>query len=232
MHPPQIVILAAGMGTRLGRPWPKPLTELSDGRSIMGQQIENVRAAFGPQACILVVVGFKLELILEAFPDVAFAYNELYDQTNTNRSLLKALRVSAPGSVLWMNGDVVFDPAVLERCKPLIESETSFVCVNTATVGEEEVKYAVDEDGRISQLSKSVQDALGEAVGINFVSAASRASLQRSLEACADADYFERGLELMIEREGCLIEPLDITDLYAVEVDFEEDLARANTLMG
>ncbi|MFM8893954.1 MAG: NTP transferase domain-containing protein, partial [Actinomycetales bacterium] len=79
MHPPQIVILAAGMCTRLGRPWPKPLTNLSDGRSIMGQQIENVRAAFGSRAYILVVVGFKLELILEAFPDVAFAYNELYD---------------------------------------------------------------------------------------------------------------------------------------------------------
>ena len=28
------VILAAGMGTRLGRPWPKPLTPLADGRTI------------------------------------------------------------------------------------------------------------------------------------------------------------------------------------------------------
>ncbi|MEC7001408.1 MAG: phosphocholine cytidylyltransferase family protein, partial [Actinomycetota bacterium] len=27
----QAVILAAGMGTRLGRPFPKPLTPLSDG---------------------------------------------------------------------------------------------------------------------------------------------------------------------------------------------------------
>ena len=26
----QAVILAAGMGTRLGRPWPKPLTPLSE----------------------------------------------------------------------------------------------------------------------------------------------------------------------------------------------------------
>ncbi len=34
----QAVILAAGMGTRLGRPFPKPLTPLSDGRTIMEQQ--------------------------------------------------------------------------------------------------------------------------------------------------------------------------------------------------
>ncbi len=36
----QAVILAAGMGTRLGRPFPKPLTPLSDGRTIMEQQID------------------------------------------------------------------------------------------------------------------------------------------------------------------------------------------------
>ncbi len=34
----QVVILAAGMGTRLGKPWPKPLTPLADGRSIMQQR--------------------------------------------------------------------------------------------------------------------------------------------------------------------------------------------------
>ena len=36
----QIVILAAGMGSRLGRSLPKPLTELSDGRSIMHCQLQ------------------------------------------------------------------------------------------------------------------------------------------------------------------------------------------------
>ena len=39
----QVVIFAAGMGTRLGKPWPKPLTPLADGRSILQQQIENVQ---------------------------------------------------------------------------------------------------------------------------------------------------------------------------------------------
>jgi choline kinase len=67
--PVQAVILAAGMGTRLGRPWPKPLTPLSDGRTIMQQQIDNLRASFTDPR-ITTVVGFKLELILEAFPDV------------------------------------------------------------------------------------------------------------------------------------------------------------------
>ena len=223
----QAVILAAGMGTRLGRPWPKPLTPLSDGRTIMQQQMDNLRAAF-PDVRITTVVGFKLELILEAFPDVSYVYNEAYDQTNTNRSLLKALRLSADGGVLWMNGDVVFDPEVLERVKNLIAAEQSFICVNTAAVGEEEVKYTVDADGFVQYLSKTVIDALGESVGINYVSAADKPRLIERLAECADLDYFERGIELMIARDGVRVLPHDISDLFAVEVDFEEDLSRAN----
>jgi choline kinase len=223
----QAVILAAGMGTRLGRPWPKPLTPLSDGRTIMQQQIENLRTAFG-DPLITTVVGFKLELILEAFPDVSYVYNEVYDQTNTNRSLLKALRLSGDGGVLWMNGDVVFDPAVLTRVQPLIDDEQSFICVNTAVVGEEEVKYTVDADGFVDRLSKQVTDALGEAVGINYVSASDKPLLIARLAQCEDADYFERGLELMIENDAARVLPYDIKDLFAVEVDFEEDLSRAN----
>lgn len=225
--PVQAVILAAGMGTRLGRPWPKPLTPLSDGRTIMQQQIENLRTAF-PEVRISTVVGFKLELILEAFPDVSYVYNEVYDQTNTNRSLLKALRLSGEGGVLWMNGDVVFDPTVLTRVQDLIDAERSFICVNTAVVGEEEVKYTVDADGFVDQLSKQVSDALGEAVGINYVSASDKATLITRLAECTDGDYFERGIELMIANDAARVLPYDIKDLFAVEVDFEEDLTRAN----
>ncbi len=228
----QAVILAAGMGTRLGRPWPKPLTRLNDGRTIMQQQLENLQLAFGEDLRVLTVVGFKLELILEAFPDVAYAYNESYDQTNTNRSLLKALRLTPPGGVLWMNGDVVFDPGVLERAKDMMAQGRSFICVNTAAVGDEEVKYTVDDRGNVAQLSKSVSQPLGEAVGINYVAPTDRESLIAGLAACADNDYFERGIELAIERDGMQVYPLDITEFFAVEVDFEEDLTRANAHLG
>ena len=223
----QAVILAAGMGTRLGKPWPKPLTPLSDGRTIMRQQMDNLTATFA-DVRITTVVGFKLELILEAFPDVTYVYNENYDRTNTNRSLLKALRQSADGGVLWMNGDVVFDPRVLERVSDLIDAGQSFICVNTAVVGEEEVKYTVDAEAFVDRLSKTVTDALGEAVGINYVSGTDKPLLIERLAECDDSDYFERGIEIMVEKDGARVMPFDIRDLFAVEVDFEEDLSRAN----
>jgi choline kinase len=216
------------MGTRLGRPFPKPLTPLRDGRSIMAQQFDNIHAGLGDGARVTIVVGFKLESILEAFPDATYVYNELYDQTNTSKSLLKALRASHDGGVLWLNGDVVFDPHVLERVRDLIATGTSFVCVNTAAVGEEEVKYTVDRDGHIASLSKSVTDALGEAVGINYVAANDKPAIIERLAEAEDHDYFERGIELAIEKDGLHFLPVDISDLFAVEVDFAEDLDRAN----
>ena len=224
----QAVILAAGMGTRLGRPFPKPLTPLSDGRTIMEQQIDNLRQVFGADVRITTVVGFKLDLILEAFPDVTYIYNEAYDQTNTNRSLLKALRLSTEGGVLWMNGDVVFDPQVLEKVSDLMQSDTPFICVDTAAVGDEEVKYTVDDDGYVDELSKQVVNARGEAVGINFVSASDKPTLIDRLSECSDADYFERGIELAISHDSMRVMPVDIGEFFAVEVDFEEDLTRAN----
>jgi choline kinase len=224
----QVVILAAGMGTRLGKPWPKPLTQLSDGRSIMQQQMENVQTVFGDKARVTVVVGFKLEMIMEAHPTASFVYNEVYDQTNTSKSLLRALRASQESGVLWLNGDVVFDHKVLERVADRIAADKSFVCVNTSTTAEEEVKYTVDAQGYIKELSKTVKGALGEAVGINFISSREKADVITQLDACGEQDYFERGLELAIEKYGLQMEPIDISDLFAVEVDFQDDLDRAN----
>ncbi|HXH32818.1 MAG TPA: phosphocholine cytidylyltransferase family protein [Plantibacter sp.] len=224
----QVVILAAGMGSRLGRSLPKPLTELNDGRTIMQQQFDNIHHAFGASAKVTIVVGYKLEHIIEAFPDASFVYNEQYDQTNTSKSLMRALAASQAGGVLWMNGDVVFDPAVLDRAAAMIAKDRSFVTVNTSKVSDEEVKYTTSAEGYIKELSKTVVGGLGEAVGINYISSQDKMMLHRYLTKVGDQDYFERGIELAIEHESMLVEPVDISDLYAVEVDFAEDLERAN----
>ncbi|QAY61054.1 phosphocholine cytidylyltransferase family protein [Microbacterium protaetiae] len=224
----QTVILAAGMGSRLGRSLPKSLTRLNDGRSIMGQQHDNLHAAFGREVRITTVVGYRAETIVEAFPHADYVYNDRYDQTNTSKSLLRALSASGRGGVLWMNGDVVFDPRILGRAVPLIEADRSFVAVNTSKVSDEEVKYTVAPDGAIKELSKTVVGGIGEAIGINYISSGEKRALIRQLHRVDDQDYFERGLELAISEDGIKLTPLDISDLYAVEVDFAEDLERAN----
>lgn len=229
---PQVIILAAGMGTRLGRPHPKPLTRLDTGQTIMAQQFQRVREAFGDGVRITVVVGFKMDLIMEQHPDALFVYNEVYSETNTSKSLLKGLRSTVDGGVLWMNGDVVFAKGVLESLADVVTSDRTFVSVDRSTVADEEVKYTVDGDGFILELSKQVLGGLGEAVGINYVASGDKAALIRRLDECGDQDYFERGLELAIAEDGVQILPVDISEHFVVEVDFEDDLARANQQHG
>lgn len=224
----KIVILAAGIGSRLGNPFPKPLTPLNNGKTIMGMQVANLAYKFNMDD-INVVVGFKKDLIMERFPDLLYIYNPFFDCTNTSKSLLKALKKSRNTSVLWLNGDVVFDGNLLSVLQGHIDSENSFVAVNTSKVAEEEVKYTL-KDGYIDELSKNVKNGLGEAVGINFIAQKDINSFITRLEECDDNDYFERGLEMAIAQDGVKISAIDISKFDCMEVDFRDDLENANKL--
>ena len=194
----------------------------------MEMQVGNLFNAFNIED-ISIVVGFKKELIMEKFPELTFIYNPFFDQTNTSKSLLRALKKNKGNSVLWLNGDVVFDEKLLSVLKPYIDRDQSFVAVNTSKVAEEEVKYTL-KDNYIHHLSKTVKNGLGEAVGINFIAQKDINQFIKRLEECADNDYFERGLEIAIEKDGLKISVVDISLFDCMEVDFKEDLANANNL--
>ncbi|MCY2687358.1 phosphocholine cytidylyltransferase family protein [Salinimicrobium sp. TH3] len=224
----KIVILAAGIGSRLGNPFPKPLTPLKGGKSIMEKQVENFSEYFNEHD-ISVVVGFKKDLIMERFPDLTYIYNQFFDATNTSKSLLKALKKYRNEDVLWINGDVIFDSELFSVLNREIEASHSFVAVNTSRVAEEEVKYTL-KNGKIDELSKQVKNGLGEAVGINFVTKQDMPVLLEQLENCDDNDYFERGIEKAIAENNMQVNAVDISDFRCMEVDFKEDLEAANNL--
>ena len=104
--------------------------------------------------------------------------------------------------------------------------------MDTNTVADEEVKYTLDADGYVDALSKTVVGGLGEAVGINYVSSADKATLIDHLAVCGAQDYFERGIETAIETAGLPVLALDISEFFVVEVDFAADLERANVEVG
>jgi choline kinase len=88
----------------------------------------------------------------------------------------------------------------------------------------------VDSEGHILELSKSVAAPLGEAIGINFVGQSDKFALIDGLVAADDTDYFERGIEIAIDQSASTFLPVDISDFYAVEVDFEDDMVEAQRL--
>ncbi|ANH61497.1 phosphocholine cytidylyltransferase family protein [Dokdonia donghaensis] len=223
------IILAAGIGSRLGNPYPKALTPLKNGKSIMEMMVESLSSYFSIND-LLTVVGFKKNSIMERFPDITYIYNPYFDTTNTSKSLLCALKKCRDESVLWLNGDVVFDPLLLNELVPHIEKDQSFVAVNTCSVADEEVKYTL-EDGYIQNLSKEVINGLGEAVGINYISAKDVPLFIKELEACEAQDYFEKGLEVMIAKHQTKIQAVDISKFNCMEVDFKEDLEHVNSFL-
>ena len=225
MRKPLVIILSAGMGSRLGRPYPKALTMLNAGETIFSRQLKIFRE-FG--LTVMVVVGFKKDLIMEADPGVLYVYNANFDTTNTSKSLLCALRHICDQDVLWINGDVVFDPGIINQ---ILRQKDSLVAVNDARVGDEEVKYEVDESGYISAISKNVLHPRGEALGINAIEADHLENFKRHLEAVGDQDYFERGMELLIQETGPVFRPLNVGRQTCVEVDFREDLERARLMI-
>ena len=127
--------MAAGKGLRLGNPFSKTLTPLSNGKTILQHQLDNLTHYFSIDD-IVIVVGFKKELIMEASSEVAFIYNPLYEQTNTSKSLWMAIKKFRDHDIFCLYGDVVFDGRVIERMFVNMKEGQSCMCVNTLEVGE------------------------------------------------------------------------------------------------
>lgn len=218
------IILAAGVGSRLGNSLPKPLTELASGGSILEWQVKNLKSSSCPQ--IIAVVGFKKELIMEKFPDILYVYNPDYLKENTSKSLLRALSL-IDEDVLWLNGDVVFHPKTIGK---ILNRKKAAMLVNSSKVGEEEVKYTLSSSGFIKEIAKTVSNPKGEAVGINFFPKESLAPLRENLARCKKEDYFEYAIQLSID-QGMEVEAVECAEDDCVEIDFPEDLKKANELI-
>ena len=218
------IILAAGIGSRLGNLDPKPLTKLSNGESILKRQINYLSEYIGINN-IYIIVGYKKDVIMEAFPELLYIYNNCYDTTNTSKSLLLGLqKIDEKEDVIWLNGDVVFEKELLLQ---IIQCSQSCMAVNINSVGEEEIKYNLFEDGTIKDVSKAVNPALGEAVGINKMILSDLHQFKANLEKCHNQDYFEKALELSIQN-GMKVIPVDISDYLCMEIDFVDDLKQIN----
>lgn len=228
------IILVAGASRRLaqvtgGRP--KSLMDVG-GKPILYHQLDAVERA-GVREVALVVGYHKEEVITAArqYPgklSFRFFENHVFDRTNTLYSLYLARDVIVEGDFFYLNGDVVFDPEILQRlaAAPL----GSWLAVDTKTCAEEEVKAQCQGD-RVVRLSKEVPPAVarGEFIGIARFAISDAplfvASLDKAVAAGEVLAYFELAVERILDQTPVRV--LDVSDLAAVEIDFPEDLAAA-----
>ncbi|KAF3362682.1 hypothetical protein PHSC3_000922 [Chlamydiales bacterium STE3] len=222
-----VVILAAGLGSRLDleSKCPKALTKLENGESLLGLQIKFL-SRFLDKDRVLIVVGYHYESIMTNFPELTYCFNPDFASENTAGSLRRALR-KVNGDLLWLNGDVIFHPDVI---KAILNFGYTSMVVDEKSVTDEEVKYRTNESGEILEVSKEVLNPRGEAVGINFFKKEDLPLLKHYLEECQPTDYFEKAIELAIN-QGLKVKALPVPSDFCCEIDFSEDLARANQMI-
>ena len=236
------VILAAGMAKRL-RPLtdtkPKCLLKVGE-RTLLERTIDAMRQA-GIQE-FLVVTGYRGEMIrsfLEGYAKtckVSFTFldNTDYEHNNNIYSLWMACQKVRVSEFLLMDSDILCDPAAVVR---IAQEQTSALAVNRHELGEEEMKVVVDADSRITEISKTCrpEDAMGESVGIEKITADYCEALARELDQMILQEglidiFYERAFERLIP-QGHTFKVVDTTHYFSYELDTPEDFQRAQELM-
>ena len=233
------IILAAGVGRRLNqdRPQPKCLLEFG-GLTLLERHCRNLTACGIEQLSLC--VGYEADQIASALRDISrptalLHYNPLYT-LGSSLSVWHVRHALAGGDdVVLMDADVLYHPEILQR---LVRSPTPncFLMDREFAPGDEPVKICM-AGARIVEFRKCVAaglsyDRIGESVGFFKFDAATALRLACLIDAyVADGrrdQPHEEALRDLALAGDVQIGVEDITGLPWLEIDFPEDLDRAN----
>ena len=230
------VILAAGVGRRLGHDKPKILLEFGD-RTLLERHLA-ILAALGV-GDVVIGIGHEalaIERALEALgeTDVSTIYNPDYEQGSVLTLWCVREALTAGGPVLLMDGDVLYDRRVLA---PLIETRhADCLLVDRAyEPGEEPVKVGV-AGGMPTDFGKTIDpavEAYGESVGFFRLSEGTANALVETAGRMIEQGVRECPMEDAVATVIRAGDPpfgfADVTGQPWIEIDFPEDVVRAET---
>lgn len=222
----EAVILAAGIGQRLDASpehLPKALTILPGGESILGRMLALLKKEVD---AIRIVVGYRWEMIQEAFPHIPLILNPQFQETNTAKSLLLGLQ-GLEKDLLFLNGDLVFQKNILQA---LLDQPNTAMIVNQIHPDNEAVKYYTGASNHILRIGKQLKRAEGESLGMHFFRQRDVHLLKKHLGFASESDFFEVAIQGCIE-EGLRIQPVYVEENSCIEIDFPQDLQKANALV-
>ena len=234
------VILAAGMAKRL-----RPLTDerpkclLTVGqRTLLQRTVDGIIAAGISE--LVVVTGYRAQMIRDFltshYPDLTihFIDNPDYAHNNNIFSLWLTRPYTEGRDFLLLDSDILFDPQIIPA---VLSAEGSALALNRHELGEEEIKVIVDDQNRVVEISKvcSIEQAIGESVGIEKMEAGYSAALFRELQQMIDGEglidiFYERAFERLIP-QGHTFTVVDTTRYFSIELDTVEDFENAKKLI-
>lgn len=232
------VILAAGMASRL-RPLtddrPKCLLSVG-GKTLLQRTVDNLLE--NGISRLIVVTGYLSGMIraflTENYPglDITFIDNTDYQTTNNIYSLWLTKPHVAGHEFLLLDSDILFDSRIISR---LLATEGTVLALNSHELGEEEIKVITDDDGWVTEISKtcSISDAIGESIGIEKITSGYSEALFSELDLMITVEkqtdvFYEKAFERLITR-GHRFRTVDTTDLVSMELDTVEDFNMANS---
>ena len=234
------VILSAGQGRRL-----LPLTENQPkciipihGRSILEWQIhELLKLGLGP---IHVVVGFgadKVEKVLakhDSCDNLATLFNPFYALADNLISCWTA-RHEMKNDFILLNGDTLFEPAVLERVLETPPHPITLVTDEKPQYDADDMKVIV-QDAKLVRIGKTlpVEKINGESIGmIRFQGTGSQlfcSAIERRIRHPESLKQWYLSLIDELAQQG-LVSTVSIKGLTWAEIDNPADLQQAEMLL-
>jgi choline kinase len=232
---PSAIILAAGVGRRLGRAVPKVLLDFG-GKSLLERHLTALHA--NNVRDVAITVGHRPDLIrseltrLGVLDSVALIENPRYREGSVVSLAVQCAQLVAGKPVLLMDGDVLYDSRMLAR---LLQATPENVLLFDRAIepGEEPVKiclrgeFIVDFD----KVPEHAHDRHGESVGFFRFSASMATALAERATAYIESGRpgaeYEAAIRDLIVAHPNRFGVEDISDLPWTEIDFEADVARA-----
>ncbi len=215
------LLLAAGVGRRLGDDRPKVLLEVG-GRTLLDRHLENLRKA---GIALRVVTGFHSDQIEDALGENA----EIVHNAQFRSGSVLSLRCGLEGlddDVVVMDGDVLYDPTIL---MDVMHLERGFALDPRTDPGDEEMMIGVrDGKARAIRRGKLAEfELVGEGVGFFKLDRAHIDPLRACIERCDPEGDYEAALDLLIGEHGA--DYVEVGERPWTEIDFPEDVVRAET---
>lgn len=195
----QVVLLAAGLGSRLGpltERLPKALIPVA-GDTLLARAVRFARLLQPTQ--IVVVGGFgypevAAEVARRKLP-VTLVRNPDFRDGNLVSLLAARPNISTASDFLLMNVDHIYRPAVAERVAPDVDGVTAFVDQDRP-LGTDDMKVARDAQGRVREIAKTLTQFDCGYVGMTRVPV----GYQLRYWAAADAVLASEGRGVHVEK--------------------------------
>ncbi len=235
------MILVAGVGSRL-RPLtddrPKALVDVG-GETILARALRILRG-HGVLRVVL-ATGYREDALRaelrESSLELEFVPNRDYATTQNSVSLALCEKALAGRAFFKLDGDVVFQPEVLERLDRC-EGDLAVAVDRTRTTDAEAMKFTLSGTSlAIAAFGKGIPltESSGESIGIERVSAAASAPLFAALRSHRQRGsvslYYEDVYSELISQGALDARAVDVGDLPWTEVDDLRDLERARALL-